>query len=232
MSGLCVWGSRRLPGQGRWLPAQGLEGEDGGPRRAREGPPLAGSSPAPRPEARREREARPRGWTGERRVAPPRPRRPGSGRGAGRRRPQPFPGSGPRGGSRRLLPRQVRAARRNAAGLTHQRLLPTCRPPRRRSLPAAARPPAARPPRPGSPARRIWAAERSPARGGCESAPKVGPAIPRTPPAPPGPRAAEVGRAPRRFPREKRKGVRTPAPGSPTGADGGPAAFVPQLFLS
>ncbi|CAK7291003.1 hypothetical protein VULLAG_LOCUS1610 [Vulpes lagopus] len=69
----------------------------------------------------------------------PRPRRRGSGRGAGRRGSRSlFRGAGPAAAAPRLLPRQVRAARRNATGLTHQRLLPTCGRPIKRCPPAAA----------------------------------------------------------------------------------------------
>ncbi|XP_047614648.1 proline-rich protein HaeIII subfamily 1-like [Phacochoerus africanus] len=87
-----------------------------------------------------------RGGTGGGRAAPPLPPPPWVGaRGRAPREPQPFPGGGPGGGSARLLPRQVRAARRNAAGLTHQRLLPTCRP-AHKAVPSPPPPPAARPP--------------------------------------------------------------------------------------
>lgn len=60
-------------------------------------------------------------------APPPVPSRQLGARGPAPREPQPFPGGGPGAAATpQLLPRQVRAGRRNAARLTHQRLLPTC----------------------------------------------------------------------------------------------------------
>lgn len=82
-----------------------------------------------------------------------------------------------------LLPRQVRAACRNAAGLTHQRLLPTCRRPIKRSLPSPPPAPTAACPRDSPPpsapaAQRPSRAQRredaSPHRGRCSLRPRPG----------------------------------------------------------
>lgn len=142
----------------RRLTAQHLER---GGQRSRPGaqrPPSAQDNQAPESGARREREG----------MAPPLPRRRPSGRWAGRL--SLFRGAGP--ATLRLLPRQVRAACRNASRLTHQRLLPTCRRPIKPSPPLpGARPHGSPPSGPsGSPRPCSPAAERSPARGGRRSA--------------------------------------------------------------
>lgn len=109
----------------------------------------------------------------------------GPGAGAGRRGSRSlFRGAGPAAAAPRLLPRQVRAARRNAAGLTHQRLLPTCRPPHKAVPSPGRRPPpalpATRPPdSPGSPSRCSRSGRAEPSAGRARVGAKVGPASDR-----------------------------------------------------
>lgn len=95
--GLCVWGSWWLPRAGAMAPGPGSGGEG---RRSQKGArrdrlQLGATRPSIlKPGGARR--LRSRGWTGERRVAPPRPRRPGSGSRAGRCESRsPFRGAGP-----------------------------------------------------------------------------------------------------------------------------------------
>lgn len=116
-------------------------------------------------------------WTGAKGVAPPLPHRGRSGRWAGRRGSHGlFRGAGPVAPG--LLPRQVRAACRNAAGLTHQRLLPTCRRPIKRSLPAPPpAPTAACPPDSPPPARLQPSGRAEPSAGRARVGAEVGAAF-------------------------------------------------------
>nr|XP_031325595.1 uncharacterized protein LOC116157942 [Camelus dromedarius] len=90
-------------------------------------------------------------------------------------------GGGPRWDLKGHPGTRVSAARRNAAGLTHQRLLPTCRPPHK-AVPSPPPPalPAARPPDgPGSPARYSPSRRAEPSAGRARVRARVGPASER-----------------------------------------------------
>lgn len=116
-------------------------------------------------------------WTGAKGVAPPLPHRGRSGRWAARRGSHGlFRGAGPVAPG--LLPRQVRAACRNAAGLTHQRLLPTCRRPIKRSLPSPPPAPTAACPTDSPPPSRLQPSGRAePSAGRARVRAEVGAAL-------------------------------------------------------
>lgn len=118
-----------------------------------------------------------RSWTGAKGVAPPLPHRGRSGRWAARRGSHGlFRGAGPVAPG--LLPRQVRAACRNAAGLTHQRLLPTCRRPIKRSLPSPPPAPTAACPADSPPPSRLQPSGRAePSAGRARVRAEVGAAL-------------------------------------------------------
>jgi hypothetical protein len=109
---------------------------------------LSGAAPRPGTGGGRAPVGQGWGWSGAWSLEGWGGRAPGAGRWRGVAPPPGPPqrlGAGPAAvvAAPRLLPRQVRAARRNAARLTHQRLLPTCaaRPIKRGPLPARHPPP-------------------------------------------------------------------------------------------
>lgn len=138
------------------------------------------------------------------------------------------------GGRAPLLPRQVRTACRNAAGLTHQRLLPTCRRPIKRSLPSlppalgtvrlSARPPPSRRAEPTAGRAEVGRRSLRPRRRGGTGAGREGS---RGSPGPTGLRThsgtwEREGSAYSRLGRVQGSGLEGPA--------GRPAAFVSQFF--